>query len=290
MKCHRDLASLRSIGLVCSFIMLVAGHQGAIAEDMGDELTEPLFTQRSFLEKNVELDSEFEGADDADSLEVSVEANWVFFDRLQLGVAVPVGVNFPDEGQTTAALSDVEFSAQVLVCCETGWPLDFLSLRGEVAAPTGSRSKDIGGDGSFGVSVLAGRLFPLTDSVPDLGVQLQVGYEQQIRLTDEQRENAREHDLSHTREKDVIWNLALTQNYSQWRIQPVFEVLGTSMVDGLQNKNKGTIVEVGGGFWWTPFADGQGITGFDIGVGAKGPVTSRNDSNFTALIVFDWSL
>ncbi len=42
--------------------------------------------------------------------------------------------------------------------------------------------------------------------------------------------------------------------------------------------------------WWTPFPDGQGIAGFDIRVGAKGPVTRRNVSNFTAIVTFDWSL
>lgn len=195
-----------------------------------------------------------------------------------------------NEGQTVASLADIELSAQVLLCCETGWPLDFLSLRAEVSPPTGSRSKEIGGDGSFGFSVLAGKLIPLTESLPDLGVQMQVGYEQQIRLDDEQRETAEEEDLSRTREKEVIWNLALTQDYEEWRIRPVFEVLDTSVVDALERSDEGTIVEVGGGFWWTPFADGEGITDIIIGVGAKGPVTTRNDSNFTALLVFDWEL
>lgn len=270
--------------------MLAAAPEVAFAEDRGDDLTEPLFAERSFIENNAELDTEFEGADDGDSLGISGELNWVFFDRLQLGISVPVGVNFPDDGQTVASLADVEFSVQVLVCCETGWPLDFLSLRGAVAAPTGSRSKDIDGDGAFGFFVLAGRLFPLTESLPDLGVQLQVGYEQQIRLDDEQRDTARDEGLSHTREKDVIWNLAVTQNYSQWSIQPVLEVLGTSSVDALERGDEGTVVEVGGGFWWTPFPGGQGIENFNIGVGAKGPVTIRNDSNFTVLLVFDWEL
>jgi hypothetical protein len=168
--------------------------------------------------------------------------------------------------------------------------VDFLSLRGEVEPPTGSRSKDIGGDGSFGFSVLAGRLFPIAESLPELGVQLQVGYEQQIRLTDEQRETADEDDLSRTREKDVIWNLVLTQNYEEWRIQPVFELLGTSTVDALEHSDEGTIVEIGGGFWWTPFPGGRGLENFDIGVGAKGPATTRDDSNFTALLILDWEL
>ena len=256
----------------------------------GIELTEPIFTERSFIENNAELDSTFEEADEADSLEFSGEFNWIFLKRLQLGIEVPVGINFPEDSQTTASLADVEFSAQILLCCESGWPLDFLSFRTEVAPPTGSRAKDIGGDGSFGFSLLAGRLFPLTAGVPDLGVQIEAGYEQQIRLDDEQLETAREFDLSRTREKEVIWNLALSQNYSQWRIQPVFEVLGTSTVDALQSSDEGTIVELGGGFWWTPFADGRGLKNFDIAVGAKGPVTSRNDSNFTAIVIFDWEL
>jgi len=290
MTFHQGHTHGRRIGLPCLFLLIAVAPRSVVAGDQGDELTEPLFTERSFIENNAELDTDFEGADDGGSLEISGEVNWVFFERLQLGVAVPVGINFPDDGQTVAALSDVEFSAQVLLCCETGWPLDYLSLRGEVAPPTGSRSKDIGGDGSFGFSVLAGRLYSLTESLPDLGVQVQVGYEQQIRLTDEQRETARDEDLSHTREKDLIWNLALTQNYSDWHIQPVFEVLGTSTVDGLQSSDEGTIVELGGGFWWTPFPGGRGIENFNIGVGAKGPVTTRNDSNFTALLVFDWSL
>jgi hypothetical protein len=283
-------ANFRSGGLACLLLALLAEPERVFAEDQGGELTEPIFTERSFIENNAELDSAFEEADDADSLGFSVEANWVFLDRLQLGVAVPFGVNFPKDGQTTAGFSDVEFSAQVLLCCESGWPLDFLSFRAEVAPPTGSRAKDIGGDGSFGFSVLAGRLFPLTESLPDLGIQVQAGYAQQIRLDDEQRETARELGLSRTREKDVIWNVALTQNYSQWRLQPVFEVLGTSTVDGLQSSDEGTIVELGGGFWWTPFADGRGLKNFDIAVGAKGPVTTRNDSNFTAIVIFDWSL
>lgn len=290
MISRHDLNNLCSMSLACFFLVLAAGPHGAVAEEMGREMTEPLFTERSFIENNAEFNAEFEGEDEGDSLELSSELNWVFFERLQLGIEVPVGINFPDEGQTVASLADIEFSAQVLLCCETGWPLDFLSLRGEVAPPTGSRSKEIGGDGSFGFFLLAGNLFPITESLPDLGVQLQVGYEQQIRLTNEQRETADEEDLSHTREKDVIWNLALSQNYEEWRIQPVFEVLGTSTVDALERSNEGTIVEVGGGFWWTPFADGEGITDFSIGVGAKGPVTTRNDSNFTVLLVFDWEL
>ena len=277
-------------GAYATLVLLLASFQTANAEHLDEELTEPIFTERSFVESNLEIETVYEEEEEGDSLEFALEANWVFDDHFQIGVEVPVGINFPDEGATVAAPGDLEVSGQYLVCCEPGQVLDFLSLRAEVAAPTGDRSKDIGGDGAFGFSVIAGRLLTVDKSLPDLGIQVQLGYEQQIRLTEEQLETADELGLSETREKDVLWNIALSQNYTRWRIQPVLEVLGTTTVDALQSDDEGTVVELGGGIWWTPFPDGEGLKGLDIALGAKGPVTNRKSSDFTAVILFDWEL
>ena len=140
MTGFRHTARKRSVALVSVLLVLASSLGAAHGADIGDELTEPIFTDRSFIEKNVELDSEYEGSGDGDSLEFSVQANWIFFEHLELGVEVPVGINFPDDGQTKAALSDVAFSAQVLLCCETPAWLDFFSLRAEVAPPIGDRA------------------------------------------------------------------------------------------------------------------------------------------------------
>ena len=279
----------RSKGVAVLFAVMMAVPT-ARAHHVDAELTEPIFTERSFVEKNIEIDTAYEEADDGESLEVSLEANWVFDERFQIGVEVPVGINFPDGGSTVGGLSDVEISGTYLLCCDSGQPLDFLSLRAEVAAPTGDRGKDIGGDGAVGASLLAGKLVTVVDSLPDLGLQVQLGYEQQIRLTNDQLETARDNGLSKTREKSVLWNFALSQNYIQWRLQPVLEVLGTTTFDALESGDEGTIVEIGGGIWWTPFEDGRGLKNLDIAVGAKGPVTGRKESNVTAVIFFDWAL
>jgi len=239
--------------------------------------TEPLFTQRSFLEKNVELDTTWEHDADADRVELSPSVTWVFWKWLQLDLEIPTDIVVPDRGATVGSLDDVTLAVQTLLCCEPDRALDYLSLRLEVEAPTGDRAKDIGGDGAWSASVLPGRLLTIDESLPDLFVQMELGWSEALR-SDAAGGSAR------TREVD--WNLALAQQYLAGRLRPVVEMLGTSTVDG---DDLGTVVELAAGVWTAPFADEHWLSPVSVGLGWKWPVTGGADAELTGLFILEWA-
>jgi hypothetical protein len=250
--------------------------------------TEPIFTQRSFVEKNLELDSGWAHGGAGDSLEFSPGASWVFGQRLEIDLEVPVGVQFPSPGAAVGSLGDIGAGVQVLLCCQPNQLLDYFSLRAEVAAPTGSRGKAIGGTGAWSAALLPGRLFTIAERLPDLFVQAQVAYAEQLRPDDEARAAAADAGASAPREKEVQWNIAFAQQYLAGRLRPVFEVLGTSIVDAAAG-GEGTIVELAAGLWVAPFADDQWLSPVSLGLGWKWPVTAHRDSDVAGLLILEWS-
>jgi hypothetical protein len=274
--------------LLCGVMMHVRPPAASAHHRARLDPTEPIFTERSFVEKNLELDTGWEKQDGGNGLEFSPGASWVFRQRLELDLEMPVGLQIPSRGATVGSLGDVAVGAQLLLCCEPNQLLDYFSLRLDVEAPTGSRSKDIGGTGSWSVSVLPGRLFTIAEQLPDLFVQAQISYAEQLRPDDEARATAADLSQSAPREKQVEWNVALAQQYLDGRLRPVFELLGTSIVDAVAG-GEGTIVELAAGLWTAPFPDDLWLSPVSIGLGWKWPVTSRRDSELTALLILEWS-
>jgi hypothetical protein len=160
--------------------------------------------------------------------------------------------------------------------------LDYLSLRGEVAAPTGSLAKDTGGLGSWIVSVLPARRFTVADALPDLLVQAQLSYQQDIR--DEPGA-----DGGGVRQKAFVWNTAFAQQFWHGRFRPVFEVLGTTVFDAVEPDDERTVVELAGGIWLAPFPDEAPLSPLNFGIGLKWPVTRRLESEVTGVLVTEWS-
>lgn len=251
--------------------------------------TEPIFTEKAFLEKSIEFDASWSSQDDGDTIDLGSSIHWVFWDRLQLDMDLPVGIRIPDDSATVGSLSDIEFGAQALVYGGPGELLDFFSVRAEVDAPTGDRSKGIGGDGSWSVALLPARYFTLTEAVPDLEITLELAYTQQIRLDREGAELAREPGFSHTLEKELDWNVAFTQKYFDGQVRPVFELLGTTTVDAIDEDDEGTILELAAGFWLIPHADEHLFSAFSYGLGFRVPVTSRNEDQGAVMLVIEHS-
>jgi hypothetical protein len=251
--------------------------------------TEPIFTQRSFVESDLELDVGWEHDSGSDTIEFAPGGSWIAVDRLEIDLEIPAAIAIPDEGATVGSLADVGFAAQMQLCCAADQLLDFFSLRAEVEAPTGSRSKEVGGTGSWGVSLLPGRLFTVAETLPDLLVQLELGYAQDIRVDSEAEEAARTLGRSRRVPKEVDWNLAFAQQYWNGRIRPVVELLGTTIVDATDPSDEGTIVELAGGGWVAPFFDEHWLSPVSIGLGFHFPVTSHRESDVIGLLVVEWS-
>jgi len=216
----------------------------------------------------VELEFGFDNKATEDEYEIGVGGSWIFFDRLQLGVDVPFGIRDPDVGSSESNVGDIEFSAKYLILAA---PMDGvnLSLAASVAPPTGDRDKEIGGVGGWGVTALAGKLVDTGDSLPDIGVHPQLGFEQQIRLSNEQLEAAETLGVGETRQKELAWNLAFNMPLLGGRFVPTFEVLGTTILDAVDTGEEGTIVELGGGFWVNPFEEGRTSRSASGGCGGK---------------------
>jgi hypothetical protein len=250
--------------------------------------TEPIFTERSFVERNLELDTLWEKRASSNGITLSPSFTWVFWKWRQLDLEVPAGIEIPRGGATVGSLGDVSTAAQAMLCCEPNQLLDYLSLRLEVEAPTGNRAKGIGGTGSWGVSVLPGRLFTVLESLPDLFVQAELGYGEALRPSQDALDAAAASGGPAAREKAAVWNVAFAQQYLAGRLRPVFEMLGTSTIAGAPG-DEGTIVELASGMWVAPFPDEQWLSPVSIGLGWKWPVTSRRDTELTGLLILEWA-
>ena len=252
-----------------------------------EDPVEPIFTERAFIENNIELDVEIENGFDSVDLELSAGISWIFWDRLQLGAEIPYGISIPDQEATRSNISDIGLSAKVLLCCDTDQGYTFVSLRSDVSIPSGSLAKDIGGQGSFGFSLLGGYGLTVVPSWNDLTVQIEIAYEQQIRLSNDQQALVNQTGMNDTREKEVDWNIAFAQQFAGGRINPVFEILGSSIVDALITEDQGTIVELSVGGWLVPFSDNHALSNFSIGMGWRWPVTERRNNNGVGMVIFE---
>ena len=67
---------------------------------------EPIFTERAFIENDVEFDVGVDRDVDGDAWELGPSVTWIFFERLQLGAEIPVGWNVPDEGPELERLAE----------------------------------------------------------------------------------------------------------------------------------------------------------------------------------------
>lgn len=251
---------------------------------------EPIFTQRPFIEKDLELDLGWARDGDANSVEPTLANTWVFENRLETTIELPFALRVPrDGGAVVVGLSDLTLGLQLLLCCRPGQLLDYLSLRAEVDAPTGSRRKDIGGTGGFTVSVLPGRLVTVARALPDLFVQVQIAYTQEIRPSAQEQATASRRGRHAARAKAVLWNVAGTQSYLDGRVRPVVELLGTSVVDAADPGDEGAIVELAAGLWLAPFHDEHWLAPVSLGLGYRWPVTSRHDDLMAALLIVEWA-
>ena len=273
---HAQFANVIAVATMAFIAPALAGDDG--------ELPEPLFTLQAAVSNEVELEFGFDHKKTEDEYEVGIGGSWVFFDHLEFGIEIPYEIRNPDIGSTQRAISDIEFSTKYQFS-EVGESGVDLALSGSVAAATGDRDKEIGGTGQWGVSALAGTSFELGNGLPELGAHLQLGYLQQIKLKNEQKEIAEELGVGDVREKELIWRLALGVPILKNRFVPTVEFLGRTIVDAVDQNEEGTIIEIGGGFWWNPLADTEEPGPLSLGVAAKAPVTNRRDAEFSALFV-----
>jgi hypothetical protein len=276
--------------VICLVVSLLLATPASARRVARRDAIEPLLTTPAFLDQSAEFGVQWSKDSDGNEVELTAGIEWIFWNRLELNLEFPAQINDPDHGATVGDLSDIAFAAQLLLCCETRQPLDYFSIRGAVEAPTGNRSKDIGGDGSWEVSLLPGRYFTVTDRLAAVLAQAQIGYTQQIRIDGESLETARELGISKTLQKEFLWNVAVAQPYFDGIVQPVFEILGTTVVDAVQNHDEGTIVELSFGLWLAPHPHEHFLSALSYGLGVSFPVTSLKEDQSVVVFVIEWAL
>ena len=270
--------------ILLSLILAAPAGAGHLARE---DPPEPIFTQRAFIENNLEGGVDWGRGFGTQDLELGLGVTWIVLDRLQLGAEIPLGISIPDDGTTHADLSDINLSAKWLLCCKEPMGYTFVAARVDVSPPTGDRKHDIGGTGSFGFSLDLGHGFTVSESLQDLSIQFQASYFQQMRLSRDQLDTARSLGLSKTLEKRVVWNLAFVQPLFGGRLQPSFELLGTSIVDAVQSADEGSSFQLAAGFWVVPFGDGHPLSNLSIGLGGRVPVTNRREDQGGAALIFE---
>lgn len=269
-------------------LLLLAG--AASAEHLArEDPPEPIFTQRAFIENDLETAIDWGRGFGTQDIEIGAGITWIVYDGVQFGAEIPLGIVIPDKGTAQADLSDIDFSAKWLFCCEEPTGYTFAAARIDVSPPTGNRKRDIGGTGSFGFSVDLGYGLTVIEALQDLSIQFQASYFQQMRLSNDQRETAQSLGLSKTLEKRVLWNLAFVQPLFGGRFSPSFEILGTSVVDAVQSSDEGSNLQLAAGFWVVPFDDDHPFSNLSIGLGGRVPVTDRRDDQGGATLIFEFA-
>src|SRR5262245_7563016 len=94
------MAVLLLVGLAASALQPACAWGRHLAR--GDP-TEPIFTQRAFVEKNVELDSGWDRVPGSDGVELAPGVSWVFWKRLELDLEMPIGLAIPEHGPTVGS-------------------------------------------------------------------------------------------------------------------------------------------------------------------------------------------
>ena len=87
----------------------------------------------------------------------------------------------------------------------------------------------------------------------------------------------------------MLWNSAFAQQYLAGRIRPVFEVLGTTVVDAASTTDERTVVELAAGMWVAPFPDDHPLSPVSIGLGWKWPVRGLLEDTLTGVLIIEWS-
>jgi hypothetical protein len=281
-----DFVMMSRYALLVGVLFLTIRVAPVFGDHLGrEERAEPIFTQEAFFEKQLEFEVGIENQDKENSLEIGVGGTWVFGKRFEFGLDIPFVYRIPDDEDSVIDLSDLGVSAAFLICCTSPDNQFFLSVLGNFLLPTGDQDKGIGGTGLWGLSLNSGYFFSVGSDFAEFGIQLQFAYEQQLRLTDEEKQMANLLGIDRTLQKDLIWNLAFTQQYLDGRLTPVFELLGTSIVDALDKEEEGTIFELGFGIWVSPFPDKSLLNAVNIGAGAKFPLTEREESSSSFLLL-----
>jgi hypothetical protein len=278
----------KSMDLVACAVAIAIAGPAAARHVAREDPSEPIFTERAFIERNVELDVGGVFGGDANELDLTLGATWTWADRFQLGIEIPGAVRFPEHAPTEAAFGDVGVSGQLVLCCDEASGFTFVSVRAELAAPTGDRAKAIGGTGGFGFALLGAYGLTVVEAWEDLGIQVELAYEQEIRPSDEEREAASARGRGVGTEKSLLWNVAVTQPFFGRRVTPVFEMLGTTTLDSVVPGEQGSGVELGVGVWLAPFDRGP-LSPASFAAGYRFPVTQHSGDDGTALLIFEWS-
>ena len=111
-------------------LLVLAFAAPSVAEHLArEDPPEPIFTQRAFIENDLETGIDWGRGFGTQDLEIGLGTTWVFFDRLQLGAEIPLGISIPDDGSTHADLADINLSAKWLLCCEEPTGYTFAAAR-----------------------------------------------------------------------------------------------------------------------------------------------------------------
>jgi len=261
-------------------VALLVGSSPVWADHIArEDPPEPIFTERAFIENDLEFDADVDRDSDADTWEFAPGITWIFLERLQLGAEIPVGWRIPDEGSQHVALSDVDLSAKWLFCCQRRAGFAYLSTRVDVAPPTGDRSAGIGGTGELTLSFLGGYGLTVIEALADLSIQGQVAWDQELRPE----------ASGGTLQKSVLWNLAFSQPLGGGRYVPTFEVLGTSVVDATQASDEDTRLDLAVGLVLRPFPDSHWGSPITLSGGWRFPVANRGDFRGTGVFSIEWA-
>ena len=272
--------------LLVAGLLLTAPATVLAHEDEG--LAEPLFFVSSLPSTEFEIENSYEHKDSENENELSFGASFALLDRLGLKIEVPYVFRDPNQGASQDDFGDIAVSGKLLLYRAKDDRIVF-SIGGGYAAPTGNKSKEIDGTGHWSTFAAAGSAIPIGHGLPDLGLQVMAGWEQDIGISQEALEKAEELEVPIKREKSFVWGIGVNMKLFDGRFVPGVELLQKRIARTTAPADKGTITELGAGFWYLPFLEKENsLSPLPIGIAGKGPVSNHQDANYTLMAVLKY--
>ena len=181
----------------------------------------PLVTRRPIIERELEFKLNYTKGLDARETEATAAIEFPILPRLQFEVEVPFIVLNPDEGKVVAGFGDIELQAKLQVFKSVQYRT-LVAFGLEYKLPSGSRTRDLGGEHAIEPFLTAGIAIGPFDLLGE------VAYEWV--LNGDER----------PREQEFTARLAIAYPASRWFI-PLFELVTVTQTRGPADNEEGLL-------------------------------------------------
>jgi hypothetical protein len=260
---------LRWLCALLPMFMLLPAAPARAQEEPDLEFFYPVVTRRPVIERELELRTQYEKNRDGRQVDAALAVEWPVLPRWQIELEVPVVVDDPQEGPTTAGFGDVAIENKFLLWKSVQQRL-LVAGGFELTLPSGSRARGLGGELDLEPFVAAGIALGPFDLLGS------VAYEWNLNP-----------GVKGPREQEFTANLALAYVLSRW-FTPFVELNTVTQTVGAPAEAGESSLLHRVQVYLTPGFNVRPLPGMTFRAGVELPATSAREFDYTVHAGLVW--